>query len=809
MKKRLTKNLLSGAAVAVLAIGLAACEPSDERALEHLESGLQLMEGGDPERALLEFREATRLNPELAPAYVAIGRVRESEGNMQDAVGHYTRAVEVDETNTEARIRLGRIMLAAGQLDEALRHSMSAAQLAPDNVEALNLRASVGVQVENFDLARESANAALAIAPNDANAHVVLAALDHRAGDLKAAEARIDDAIATNPNHLALNLFKIRLLEQGKRQEEVLPVLRRLADAYPDRPQFRSAMVRWHLSRDEVELAEQAVRDYADSRPDDSAAALSLVQFILRQRGAEAARAELEKMLGDAETDEKRFPFASALVRMDLSEGNLDEAAKRLQDLIATYGDSTNGDTARVQLAAIRFGKGDHDAARELVEKVLSHDARNARALAVRAQLKLKEDRYDAAIQDIRLAIAEDPNNWRYLMLEAQAHELNGSQSLVGERLAAAAQASDYAPTPVLAYARHLKAVDKNDFAEGLVENALRKKPDNPALLRALAQIKLDLKDWVGAEEIAGRLRNLKGGERLADFVDAQSLAGQENREASIKLLEGLYEKGESSQTSMAALVSSYLRSNQEDRARDFLDDVLREQPDNLSAIKLKGDLQFALKEIDEAEKTFLGLVEKAPNEAAAHNALVQFYVRQQRNEEAQKAAQIGVEKTGNTRLKLSVAMLQEAAGDYAGAVETYRELYESSSTSFVVANNLASILVDRFPTPENLELAHTVAKRLRSSNVPQYQDTYGWTLYMRGDPEQALRFLQPAAERMPNIMLAQFHLGMAYAKAGVNDRAITTLEKAIELATDAEAKQAAEAKKTLEELKAKAANNN
>lgn len=805
MIKRPETKLLSGMAALLLAFGLAACEPSDERAQEHLENGLKLVEEGDSDRALLEFREAARLNPDLAPAYVAIGEVREKEGNMQSAVGHYTKAVEVDETNVDARIRLGRIMLAAGQLDEALRYGMAAAQLAPDDVQALTLRASVGVQIENFDLARESAEAALAIDANTPNAHVVLAALDHRAEDLAAAEKRIDDALKANADHLALNLFKIRLLEQQDRRDEVPPVLRRLAKAYPDRPQFRTALVRWHMSRGETDQAESAIREYADARPDDAQAKLAVVQFLMQQRGADAARAELEKLLNAAGSE--KFPYQNALVRLDLAEGKADEAAGRLGDMIAAYGDAADGDTARVQLAAIELAKDNEAKARELVDAVLSHDARNARALAIRAQLKLKEDRYDAAIQDIRLAVAEEPDNWRYLLLEAQAHELNGSQTLVGERLAAAAQVSDYQPTPVLAYARHLRATKKNDFAEGLVENALRKRPNNPALLRALAQIKLDLKDWIGAEEVAAKVRSLEGGDKLADFIDAQSLAGQESREASIKLLEGLYEKGETSQTSMAALVSSYLRSNQQERARDFLDEVLRDQPENLTALKLKGDLHVALREIEDAEKVYRTLVEKAPDQAASYSALSQFLVRQSRYEDARLVASEGVEKTGHTRLKLTVALLLEQAEDYAGAVEIYKELYDSNPQSFVVANNLASLLIDRFPTPENLDLAHTVAKRLRSSQVPQYQDTYGWTLYLRGEAEQALRFLQPAAEKLPNVMLVQYHLGMAYAKAGVNDRALAALNKAVELAGDGEAALVEEARRTIDELKAKAAN--
>ncbi|MEQ9126095.1 MAG: tetratricopeptide repeat protein, partial [Alphaproteobacteria bacterium] len=139
----------------------------------------------------------------------------------------------------------------------------------------------------------------------------------------------------------------------------------------------------------------------------------------------------------------------------------------------------------------------------------------------------------------------------------------------------------------------------------------------------------------------------------------------------------------------------------------------------------------------------------------------------------------------GGAGLQLSYALLLEQKADYDGAVKVYEKLADARPDSFIVANNLASLLVDRFPTEANIERALQVAKRLRESEVPQYQDTYGWILYLRGEAEQALRYLQPAAEAMPNLMLAQYHLGMAYAKAGIDDRAITALNRAIELAGD------------------------
>ena len=103
-------------------------------------------------------------------------------------------------------------------------------------------------------------------------------------------------------------------------------------------------------------------------------------------------------------------------------------------------------------------------------------------------------------------------------------------------------------------------------------------------------------------------------------------------------------------------------------------------------------------------------------------------------------------------------AGLAEAAGDREGAIALYEALYARDPGAPVIANNLASLIATTRPDPESLERAFGIARRLRGSDVPPFQDTYGWLLHLRGDPAQALDYLGPAAEAMPGNAEVQFH---------------------------------------------------
>ena len=75
------------------------------------------------------------------------------------------------------------------------------------------------------------------------------------------------------------------------------------------------------------------------------------------------------------------------------------------------------------------------------------------------------------------------------------------------------------------------------------------------------------------------------------------------------------------------------------------------------------------------------------------------------------------------------------------------------------------------------------MARRLRDTEIPAFQDTYGWIAYQQGDFEEALSYLEPAAASLTDNPLVQYHLGMTYAALQRPEDAQTTLTRAIEIA--------------------------
>jgi Flp pilus assembly protein TadD len=193
------------------------------------------------------------------------------------------------------------------------------------------------------------------------------------------------------------------------------------------------------------------------------------------------------------------------------------------------------------------------------------------------------------------------------------------------------------------------------------------------------------------------------------------------------------------------------------------------------------------------------------PGQETVWRALYALQAREGRFEEARATLERGLEAIPDApNLQWALAGEYEREGNIDSAIAIYEALYERDSNSVIIANNLASLISTYRTDPESLDRAWSIARRLRGADRPEFQDTYGWIALRRGEVEEALAHLEPAAAALSGDPLVQFHLGMAYARAERRDDAIRQLRRAIELAGPADTRpQFEEARQEIARLEA------
>jgi Tfp pilus assembly protein PilF len=122
----------------------------------------------------------------------------------------------------------------------------------------------------------------------------------------------------------------------------------------------------------------------------------------------------------------------------------------------------------------------------------------------------------------------------------------------------------------------------------------------------------------------------------------------------------------------------------------------------------------------------------------------------------------------------------QQRQGDKAIAV--YSRLLERQSAPAVIKNNLAYLLAEYQPTPENLARAQKLASEILDDNPedPRLLDTMGWIYCKEKKYSEAKKYLERAVEKSPKHPVLQFHLGFCAAQLGDTALARASLEKAL-----------------------------
>ncbi len=201
----------------MLAVALlipAACDSAEERVAQHYARGVELAEQGQPEKAILEFRNALRADDVHVPSLYGIAEALEAKGDIRAAVGHLLRVIEIEPSHVEARVKLAQAMLLGGAPEDAAKHAEAAYAVAPQDPDVLAVRGAVNLRLGSMETAIADAEAALAIAPDHPEAGMILVAERIAEEDAGEAMRLVDRFLEKNPEHLALNLVRLQLLER-------------------------------------------------------------------------------------------------------------------------------------------------------------------------------------------------------------------------------------------------------------------------------------------------------------------------------------------------------------------------------------------------------------------------------------------------------------------------------------------------------------------------------------------------------------------------------------------------------------------
>ena len=742
------------------ALSAAACGDSETAKRQSLENGKRLMTQDKTTEAIAEFRNALRQDPRFGEARWELAQAFEKAQNMQNAFREYIRAADLLPDDPKVQLRAAQLLLLAGRFEDARTRVDNALKKDPKNVEAMILRASAMARQKNVDGAIKELEEALQDQPESGQLLASLGALKVATGAPGDAEVAFKKAVEVDPKSMSARVALAGFYWGTNNLQDAERVLNEARTIAPNDLLLNRMLAAYYISNKRYAEAEAPLKT-AGTGPGNEKNALVLADYYVQMKRLQDAITVLEPL-----TQVKDVAPAATLrlAQVERLNGNKGAATKRVDALLKTDAKNTDALTAS---SAWSLRDGDPKAALESAKAAVAANGNNATAHFVLAQALVANKQPVAdAIQELKEVVRLSP---RVVAAHLMLSTLELQLGRTAEAVQAAKDAKAMAPNAVevqMTLARALLTTGDFAGAEPELRAVLKVMPKNAPAHALNGVLLANKKDYRGSR--AAFEQALQNDENLAEALNGLLLLDMQAKNltpAIARIEQRLAKKGDDP-TLLYVAARTYAAAGQVDKTETSLRAVLQKDPDNLAAYAALGRLFASQNKLDAALNEIDTFLKRQPNHVGMQTMAGMILQMQKKDSEAQK------------RYEAVIAINPRAA---------------------VAANNLAWLYAER---GGNLDVALNLAQTATSqlAEAPEVLDTLGWVYLKKNLPGEAVPFFEKSVAKDAKNAEYHYHLGLAYARAGMKEKARAALERALE--QNPQFSGADEARKTLADLR-------
>lgn len=734
----------------ILLVALAAASFSCLRAAREdypslITSGNQFLEKKDYVRAILQFKNAARLEPRNAEPLYRLGLAYLESGSITDGVTSLVKATDLDPKHAGAQLKLAELL--ANSQDRKL-----------------------------LEDGRKRLEGILAASPANSDALTALAVTESRLGNLESAETDLLQALRSSPASLkaAVVLARVKLARGEVQAAE--QVLRAAAQESPKATAPRLAMADLLLLVNRPQDAEKELRAALDLEPGNLRASLGLAG-IYYASGRKDAAAEIYRRVSQTGDARFRHLYGAFL----FNEGKREDALREFERL--AHQDPDDRDARSRLVSAYLVLKRGQDADK-LLEAALLRNPRDVDALLLKSEILLRDGRLDEAQNNLLEVLRFKPESAAAHYMLARVYGLRGAGRLQLQELSRALQAGPEQLTARIELARLYLDSNSPRLALDLLDQAPASQRRNTTFLVARNHALLAVGN---IDEFAKGVAEGLSLARVPDLLvqDAQwKLSRRQFAAARESLAEALRKNPEH----LGALdVLSRVRDaeNGQGAGLSALSEHAARYPKSAKLQYYLGERMLAAGRRDEARRCFSGAVAADRGFAQAHLASAQMAYEDGDLASARRSlAALPRAVSEGPPAQLLMAAVESKAGNIPAAEQRYRNVLQADPDQVVALNNLAFLLASRENRADEAFGYAQRAKELAPDN-PDVSGTIGWLCYRRGLYPTALQHLQAAVSRDGSASGARpaarrYYLGMTYLKLGDRRQGMEILEQSL-----------------------------
>lgn len=715
------------------------------------------------------------------------------EGKPDDATGLAEKVVKKDPSYGPAVTLLASLYAQAGRVKDAEKLLIEGAATVEEPLPLKLHLAQIYAREKNYDEAEKIFREVIASRPDDLQYRVQLAQLLNYAGQGDKSEQVMREAVAADPDDPQRYLMLADLLAARKDQAAAIEYLRESIGKKPEFSELRLGLARLYEQTQKPDEAKKVYREmvtHFGEKPPGLVARNRLAVMAASAGDTEAAGKLVEEVLTANPGDN------DALV----TKGRLALGRSDFETAVASFRSALKDQPDSVQLlhllAEAQLRKGDTELAGDSLSRAIEAAPLNVEARIRYARYLVTRKDLPRALEHLDFVLEKEPDNADAIAAKSEVLAAKGDLAAVKEQLNRLKKAAPDNVEASLRLARVHMAEENSEEALAEVESILAKDDKNIQAWMLKTDIYAKLND-PRLEAAIDSLKNAAPESPEGFFRKGRYLRAKGDIAGALKEYEQAYAKAKElgKIAALNEIVNTQIAAGQVDQALGRVEMLLREQPEHPAAYTLLGMVHMARKDYAAAEAAFDKQVKINPNSATVYNQLAAAREQAGDREGAAAAFEQGLAVLkDDVSLLVGLAGVRERQGDVEAAMATYERVLTKQADNAIAVNNLASLLADHRTDDESLARAKELAAKLEPVQQPAMRDTFGWVQYRAGDYAKAVEVLEDVVNAAPGVPVFQYHLGMAYAKAGDKAKAKAALSKAVELGDFAEAEDARKA---------------
>ncbi|HYM32607.1 MAG TPA: XrtA/PEP-CTERM system TPR-repeat protein PrsT [Candidatus Cybelea sp.] len=714
-KRRSRRRILIGgiAVVIILAIGAVVAINLSRGNRNYLADGQQYLAKGDYKSALIQLRNAVRVEPDNMTARYELGYTALALGDAASAEKELKLALDHNFDKDKVLPALARAYLLQGKFDQVLIEMDPSGRSPAAQAEIDISRGFAHLGLRQNDAASEDFKAALAIDAKAVRADIGLAWADLGRRDFGTAEANVDKAVAGGgtPAIVAEALtLKGQLRRLQKDEDGALDAFNKALQVDPGSMRSELARAGLYVDRNKFEQATADINSVLSRNPNQPVAVYLQALILAKQADLKGAFDLLQRQgtaLGAYP------PTLYLMARLEISRDQLEEGQTHLTQYIRVQPDDVD---ARILLG----------------------------------NLLIRKRQPDQALASLRDALAVAPNDQRILRALANASAAAGRVADAGQWLDRAAAASPNDAVLRTQIAINRLEIGQSEQAVKDLDDALVADPhaSNARIFLVIALMRQGKFD--DAAKATDALRADMANSPMPDNLLGGIAAARGDAQKARSYFEAAIAKDAGFAPALLNLARLDLAEGKYDAAAQRYQAILAKDPKSLDAMMSMADLGRRQAKPDEVVSWLTKAADSNPGVVLPRLALVNFFLERRDTAKALSTARdLNQAVSNNPDAMDALARAQLADNDKPSAIATYRSLIATAPRVPQAYQRLADAMNDSGdPNGALAVLRQGILANPEDAKLPE---RLALLTDRAGKPEQALALVQDWRAKNPN----------------------------------------------------------